>query len=194
MDILNVLLNQINNKELLGQLGKSVDAKPEQVQKLAQVGLPTLFEALSRNASTKDGALALSKALDQHQNQNVDDVKNFLKHADTQDGSKILEHILGNNNAGVQKKLAASAGLSVNQVGGLLSQFAPMIMAFLGNQKKQKSSSEGTSTDVASLLGSLLGGAGSAGLLGMATKFLDADGDGDVMDDLGKMFGGLFKK
>jgi hypothetical protein len=31
-------------------------------------------------------------------------------------------------------------------------------------------------------------------VLKMATKLLDADGDGDIMDDVSKMLGGFFKK
>lgn len=193
MDILNLLLKQLDNKDALDQLGKTVNAKPDQVQKLAQAGLPTLLEALSRNASTSEGAASLNRALDQHQDDDADDVLGFLKGVDPQDGAKILGHILGNKNSTVQNKLASSSGLDISQVSGLLTQFAPLILAQLGKQKKQVNQVSGGFDNLSSGLGALLGGSNSSNLMGLASKFLDADGDGDVMDDLGKMLGGFFK-
>lgn len=193
MDILSLLVNQLSNQETLSHLGKAVNAEPTQVKKLAQVGLPTLLEALTRNASTEEGAASLNNALEQHQDENVDDVLGFLKGADTQDGAKILEHILGNKSSSVQTKLASNTGLDVSQVSSLLTQFAPLVLAYLGNQKKQSNVSLNGQSGVASGLGALLDGSGSSNLMGIASKFLDTDGDGDVMDDLSKMLGGFLK-
>lgn len=192
MDIFSALFNQAMDKDSLKKLGESVNAKPDQVEKLAEVGFPTLLEALTRNAKTKEGAESLDRALDQHKNDNVNDVLGFLKNADTQDGGKILEHILGGKKSSVQTKLASHSGLDQSQVSGLLSKFAPLVMAYLGNKKKSGLSLN-DSSNKSEGLGALLGGLGSSSLLGMASKFLDSDGDGDVMDDIGKVIGGLFK-
>jgi hypothetical protein len=191
MNELNDLLNLLNKKETLSQLGKSVQAKPEQVQRLAQSAIPTLLEAINRNASTPSGAQSLNKALQQHQNKDLDNLMGFFNGVDTGDGSKIIGHVLGNKADSVENKLAQSTGLDVNQVADLLSQFGPLLLSFLGNQKKQSDSS----TDgLSSGLGALLGGNNRGDLLGMASKFLDADGDGDVSDDLSTMLGGFLKK
>lgn len=189
MNDLNDLLGLLNKKETLSQLGNSVNAKPDQVKNLAQSAIPTLLEALKRNASTPSGAQSLNKALDQHQNQDLGDLMGFFNGIDTGDGSKIIGHVLGNKADSVENKLAQSTGLDVSQVAGLLSQFGPLLLSFLGNQKNQSASS-GNGLD----LGALLGGKPSADLLGMASKFLDADGDGDVSDDLSQMLGGFLKK
>lgn len=191
MNDLNDLLSLLNKKETLSQLGNTVNAKPDQVQRLAQSAIPTLLEALNRNASTPSGALSLNKALDQHQNQDLGDLLGFFNGVDTGDGSKIIGHVLGNKADSVENKLAQSTGLDVAQVAGLLSQFGPLLLSFLGNQKKQSDSS---TKGLNSGLGALLGGSNSGDLLGMASKFLDADGDGDVSDDLSKMLGGFLKK
>ena len=45
MDILDLITNQLNNPDVLNQLGTKVGANPDQVQKLAQLGLPTMLEA-----------------------------------------------------------------------------------------------------------------------------------------------------
>lgn len=194
MDNLSALLSQLNNKETLDQLSKTVDAKPNQVKELTQTALPMLLEALRRNASSQEGANSLNKALDQHQNDDIGNLLGFLKNVDTKDGSKILDHVLGSKNETIQNKLASNSGLDISQVGGLLSQYAPLIMAFLASQKKQTNSSVNSSGGLAGGLGALLGGSNSSDLLGMASKFLDADGDGDITDDLSKMLGGFLKK
>jgi hypothetical protein len=191
MDILKLILEQVDQKDILNQLGKSIHAKPEQVKKLTQEGLPTLLTALSQNASTPQGALSLSKALDQHKDDNISDIHSFLKGVDTKDGEKILGHILGNKTEKVESKLGASSGLNTTQVNTLLAQLAPLVLAQLGKQKAMEVKSD---DNLMGGLASLLGGAQSKDLMGMASKFLDADGDGDIMDDLGKTLGNFFKK
>lgn len=194
MNDLNELLSLLNKKETLSQLGKSVNAKPDQVKSFAETAIPTLLEALSRNASTPDGAQSINKALDQHQNKDLGDLMGFFNGVDTGDGSKIIGHVLGNKANTVENKLAQSTGLDVAQVAGLLNQFGPLILSFLGNQKKQSNVSAEGLSGLASGLGTLFGANNSSDLMGMASKFLDADGDGDMTDDLSKMLGGFLKK
>ena len=107
---------------------------------------------------------------------------------DTQDGAKILGHVLGNRSSGVERKLSAQTGLQPNQVNGVLTQLAPLVMGMLGQQKAQ----QGISSDgIGMLLGGLLG---NSDMLGMVTSLLDSDKDGDVMDDVSKLLGGFFGK
>lgn len=193
MDVLSLLLSQLKDKEAVTQLSGAVKAKPDQVQKLAEVGLPLLLGALTRNASTQEGAQSLNRAIDQHQDDLKGNVAGFLKNVDTNDGSKILGHILGAKDNDVTNKLAASTGMDVNQVKGLLIQFAPLILAQLGKQKKELGSTTRKDLDASAGLSALLGTNDSSDLMNMAAKFLDADGDGDVMDDVGNMLGKLFK-
>ena len=64
MDIFKLLNEQMNDRETLDKLGGSVGAAPDQVQQLAQIGLPALLQALGRNAATSEGAASLASALD----------------------------------------------------------------------------------------------------------------------------------
>jgi hypothetical protein len=191
MDILKLILDQVDNQDALNMLGKTVNAKPDQVKKLAQEGLPTLMAALSRNASTPTGAQSLNKALDQHKDDNTSDILGFLKGVDTQDGAKIIGHILKDKTNSVEDKLALSSGLNSSQVNTLLAQFAPLLLAQLGKQKQTQGNNQ---DNLIEGLGSLLKGGQSKDLMGLATKFLDSDGDGDIMDDLTQTLGNFFKK
>lgn len=194
MNIQDLIMKQLGNPEVLDQLGKTVGANPEQVQKVAQLGLPTLLEALNRNAGTPQGAQALAGALEQHQDANVDDLQGFLQNVDTQDGAKILQHVLSGNSGRVQNNLARQTGLDGSQVSGLLQQFAPLLLGLLGNQKKEQNLDAAGVAGLTSQLTNTLGGSGGGGLMGLAAQFLDADKDGDIVDDLGKLLGGFLGK
>ncbi|NLM78941.1 MAG: DUF937 domain-containing protein [Ruminococcaceae bacterium] len=189
MDIADLLKGQLNHS-MLNQLGQSTDASPSKVKKLVNLGMPALLQAMQRNASSTDGADALAKALDQHKEDPVDDISDFLKHVDTSDGSKILEHVFTSKNERVQKNLAKKTGLGQDQVGGLLTQLAPLVMGVLGKQKiEQGLDAKG----VSGLLNQVLGQTGSSGLIRQATKILDTDKDGSIVDDVQKFLGKFLK-
>ncbi len=188
MDILELLTSQISQKGVVDTLSKSINAKPDQVKQLASLALPTLLQAMNKNAKTEQGASSLLKALDQHADDDVDDISGFLKKVDTQDGAKILGHLLSNKSGAVESGLAKQTGLDISQVSGLLTMLAPLLLGQLGKSKKQGG------FDLSSL-GSLLGGATQGNdVLGMLGGLLDSDGDGDMMDDVGKLLGGFLKK
>jgi hypothetical protein len=193
MDILSIL-NSLQDKQAVNQLTKSVDADANQVKKVVELGLPMLMQAMGNNAKTPDGAVSLAKALDQHKEDPLDDVMGFLKGVDIDDGKKILGHIFNQKNQTVQKNLAAQTGMSSNQVEKLLAQLAPVVLGALGKEKSQKGIDASGLTSMIPMLTGLLGSGSNNDVLKMATKLLDADGDGDIMDDVSKMLGGFFKK
>ena len=194
MDILDLITNQLNNPDVLNQLGTKVGANPDQVQKLAQLGLPTMLEALNRNASHPEGAQSLARALDKHQIDNLDDISGFLNNVDTNDGSKILGHMFADKGGRVQNNLSQQTGLDGSQISNLLSQFAPLLLGMLSSQKKQQGLDAGGVADMTSQLTGMLGQSGGGNLMGLASKFLDADNDGSIIDDVGGLLGKLFRK
>jgi hypothetical protein len=189
---LESLLGLLGNKEVVSLLGKSVKAKPTQVKKASELGLSTLLEALNRNTNNQQGAESLAKALEQHQDDDVSDIASFLKNVDTEDGEKILGHVFGNKKRVVENNIAKKTGLDIGQIGSLLTQFAPLVLGLLGNQKKQQNLDSAGVSGLTSMLSGLFGGKkqqGGGNLLSMASSFLDADGDGNFLNDLGKLLG-----
>lgn len=191
MDILDLLSGKSENNNVINHLSKSTGADTNKVQECIKLGIPTLMQAMHNNAKSPEGAASLAKALDNHKDNKVDDIDGFLKNVNTQDGSKILGHILGNKNSKVQSNLSKQTGLESNQVSGIMSQLAPLLMGMLG---KQKSSTGTNAGGLSSMLMGLLGGSSNSGIMGMVAKLLDGDGDGNIMDDIGKMAGGFFNK
>lgn len=194
MDILKLITSQLENANTLSQMGNSVGADPSQVKKLVQIGLPTLLEGLNRNASTPQGAEHLAGVLDKHQDDKIDDLDSFFGKVDVRDGAKILRHVFSNKNDMVHNNLAEQTGLNMDQVSKLMSQFAPLIIGALANQKKTQNLDSNGVANLTSSLAKMMGQSDGGNLMSMATKFLDSNNDGDIKDDIGKLIGGLFKK
>lgn len=193
MDILELLSGQLDSEKVLQQLSKTSGADSGQVQKIVQMGLPALLESLGRNSKTEQGASSLAKALDSHKDDNVDNIEDFLKNVNMEDGSKIISHVLGGNKQKVQRNLAKQTGLEDNQVSNIMNQLAPLLIGTLG---KQKASNNVGSAGIESMISGLINSQGSKNndMMKSITNLLDADDDGSIVDDVGKMLGGFFKK
>lgn len=187
-DSLSSLLGAFTDGKVIRQLSKKSDVDPNQVNSLIQLGIPTLVQALQKNASTPTGLSSLQNALNQHASDPIDDVSSFLSNVDLDDGSKIIGHILGSKTSTIQSKLGSQTGIPTDQVGTLLNSLAPLLMGTLAKQNSVSSS-----PDLSGLLGGLLGGSGND-MAKMAMGLLDTDHDGDVMDDVGQLLGGFLKK
>ena len=187
MDLLKHLTEQLNNPETLAKLGKSIQATPDQVHRVATKAVPTMLSALQRNAGSAEGASSLANALEQHQDDGVEDIDGFLENVDTRDGSKMVTHILGGGEKKVEKLMAKQTGLEANQISTLLAQFAPLLIGMLGKAKKE----EGVdASGVSGMLGNLVQQGQGNGLLDMAGNLLGSGSSSGI----GSLLGGLFKK
>ena len=77
----------------------------------------------------------------------------------------------------------------------MLQMLAPVLMGILGQQKKQNNLDAKGLGNLTSMLASNFGSeAGASGIMEAGTNLLDANKDGNVMDDImgmvGKLFGG----
>ena len=175
MDIFSMLQGKLGNSDLLSDIAAKLGVEQREVVETAEDGFPAMLEGMRRNASSAEGAASLSKAIADHAKANV----NSVQDVDQTDGRKILDHIFGGQNTEIGQR----AGLFDTKKSGILSMLAPILMNMLG-QRQQQPSSDGCLVD----LGSILGGGEGGGLMGSLKGFLDKDGDGKILDDLGDMF------
>jgi len=190
MDAVKIITEQINSKAILGQLGKSVGAKPAEVKKVTELGLPTLVKALQTNLKTPAGAAALSKALDDHGNDSVENISGFLENVDLKDGAKILKHVFSGDDKKVQNNIAKQVGLKSSQVSGIMSQLAPVLIGALASQKKEQSLGVSGISDLLDILSGQLGG---GGLMNIVAAILGTGGGGDILSQVGGLLGKLIK-
>lgn len=153
------LLNQLITKDTIAQLAKGTKADEGQVESLLTSALPVLMQNMANNASTKEGKDSLSKALSQHAAKtNTTNVTTLLKQADTNDGEKILGHLLGGSKNDITDALAAKSGLSSKNTLMLLATLAPVLMGLVGSEK-EKSAKKDDGLDLGDLI-SVMGGLG----------------------------------
>ncbi|MEM7048579.1 MAG: DUF937 domain-containing protein [Acidobacteriota bacterium] len=195
------LLTQALGGDALSQLSGALGADSGATSKAVSAALPMLMGALAKNASSSNGAGALAGALDRdHDGSVLDDLGGFLGggQASASMGDGILKHVLGGRRGVAEGQLSQVSGLDSASTGKLLSMLAPLVMGALGRSQRSGG------VDISDLAGMLSGerrraeAAAPSGVGGMLSSFLDADGDGDVMDDAvkmgGKLLGNLFKK
>lgn len=201
MNILDLLQGQMSDG-VVEQLSNQIRSDKERTTAATNGILATLVSALSRNVASPQGGSALLGALDRdHDGSVLDDVVGFLSGGNRPQNTKatnglgILDHVLGGRTDNVVQMVSKSSGLDLLKTGQLMQLLAPMVMGALGKAKRQQN------LDESGLAGLLSGTVTQASQgrqdMGIIAKVLDADGDGNVMDDIAgmgiKMLGNMFK-
>ncbi len=191
--LLDGLLGNLMQGDATEKMAGKLGIESSQAKSALAGAVPILMQALNRNASTPEGASALENALKKdHSEGNVlDNLTGYLDNPKTSEGSKILDHILGDKRSNVEKHIGATSGLASDKVSGLLSMVAPLIMNSLAG--KQSASKSGIGDVLSSVVGEVNKGT-SGKEQGLIANLLDRDNDGDVMDDIADMGGSLLGK
>ena len=192
---LEALLGLLQGQDL-GQLAEQVGGNEGQVKNGVMAALPAMLTALSKNTGTEKGAQELNNALEKkHDGSILDNLSGYLSNPDLKDGAGILNHLFGNQTSNVANAVSQSSGLDSNGSMKMLQMLAPVLMGILGQQKKQNNLDAKGLGNLTSMLASNFGSeAGASGIMEAVTNLLDANKDGNVMDDImgmvGKLFGG----
>ena len=184
----------------LTQLSQQIGADEATTSQAVQAALPMLLGGLARNASSPDGAASLGNALNEHRGGLMENLGGLLGNAEGGTGAGILGHIFGQRRGSVEAGVGQATGLQQHQVGKLLMVLAPIVMAALARRQQAHQEQEvpvpgsaaPTTSGPAGLPDILEREAqeaqqraptGLGGLLGM----LDRDGDGNPLNDIGRI-------
>jgi hypothetical protein len=181
--------------QTLSQLSQQLGTDEKTTREALPAAMTALLGGLSQNSLNPQGAQQLSSALDRdHDGSLLDNLSGaLLGRAGNVNPGGILGHVFGGRRPAVESQVGRSTGLNQQQVGRLLMLLAPIVLAYLGRQQRQRggaAAGPGAITDI-------LNGERrhveethpqQGGLLG---SLLDRNGDGSVMDDLAGMAGGL---
>lgn len=198
-NILDLIQSQLSG-DVIEQLSNKVGGNTAETQSAIQSAIPTILKALTNNVSTTEGASSLANALEKdHDGSILNDLMGFITAGnDTNGGNGILQHLFGDKRQNVEQEISQQSGLNSGATSNLMTQLAPIVMGFLGQQKKQGGLDIG---GIASLVMNQFTGARTQsstqnGQLDMITSLLDRDGDGSIMNeamDIGKgLLGNLF--
>jgi len=191
----DMLMSQLGSKDLLSKLGGQLNTDEKTAGTATNAAIAALMGAISKNASSEDGAKALSSALSKkHDGGVLDNIQGLLSSGGGADGAGILKHVLGNKRGALEKGLGSSTGLDSGAVSKLLTMVAPLVMGALGREQRQ----QGLGTQG---LSQLLGDESrtlqtqNPQAMGALNSLLDSDGDGDVdFGDIMKQGKGLLGK
>ena len=188
----------------LQNLSRSVGTDEQTTQRAMMAALPVILGAMNKNTNDPQQAQSLAHALERdHDGSLLDNLGSFLGggasstpavNAKATDGGGILGHIFGNNLNQVEQGVGKATGMDTKQVTKLLMMAAPLVMAYLGRQKRQQNLDAGGLSDLLQREATTARQAAPTDLLGTIGSFLDRDGDGNPMDDVAGMLGGLLGK
>lgn len=188
-NVTKLLMSQLGENGLETLAGKSGGDKTKVSQAL-EGAVPSLLNAISGNTKSVAGADSFLMALEKdHDGSILNDMGGYLKEPQKANGAGILKHVLGDKRKEVETNLAARSGLSVDNTGGLLETVAPLIMGFLGKQKKQAGGALNAS-NISGILSSLGSGKGFdlSSLAGMAEVGNSSSAKG-MMDKVSGLMG-----
>ncbi len=117
--------------------------------------IPTLLSAMANNSTSQEGANGLLGALDSsdHDGSILDNLGGFLGNPDQGNGNGILKHVLGNSRPQVEEGLASKLGLNAGSIAKLLPIIAPMVMGYLGKEKRNTTTPDVNTNSISGLLG-----------------------------------------
>lgn len=203
------MLTQANNGQGVAQIAKQFGLDESQAQAAIGALLPALSSGLKRNVARPGGMEGLIGALQTgNHDQYLNDPSKLSDPSTIEDGKAILGHVLGSKE--VSRAAAARASEKTGIPDGLLKQLLPvlasMAMGALSKQNKENNlagmlagalsgaapqGGKGLGGGLGGLLSGLLGNkkagpASRSGMpdLGMLGSLLDADKDGNSMDDI----------
>lgn len=205
------LLNSPMGKQLISGVAGQTGQPEDKTADVLSMAMPLLLGGMKKNASSPQGAAGLLSALSssKHDGSMLNNLGGLFSGGVDQsvikDGEGILGHVFGGKQANVENALSQKSGLDAGAVAQILKIAAPLVMAYLGNQKSKGDVNDAGGLNT--LLGSMLGGQPDQNR-SLITTLLDADGDGSILDDvagmvmgtnkkkggLGGMLGGLFGK
>ena len=191
----------------MGQLARQFGLEDAQAESALKALLPALSGGLKRNVSQPGGAEALFDALKRGDHEQYLEQPERLAQAETvTDGNAILGHLLGSKD--MSRAVASKASARTGLTDGLLKQMLPVVatMAMGALSKQSKNDSMIQKVVMGLLAGQMAksGGGFLSGLfggkrkaaqqaapdnnaMGLINQMLDADGDGNAMDDILQM-------
>ncbi len=185
-DLLTDTLKAQINDAFVAKAGQAAQVDANQAQSLINTALPFLVGALAKNSANAKGAAELDQALTKdHDGSIFNHLDDALGDSAMREGGGILQHLF-TDPAQVEELLAGQTGAGKQETGKILAMLAPVVMGALGKAKLEQGLDAG---NIAGLLqqatGSLKQEQGMP--MALAQRFLDADGDGKISDDLFSM-------
>lgn len=184
MNLVETLLSGAGNSALT-ELAKNFNLDSSQVGAVVKQLAPALGRGITKNTQNASGLDGLLDALNSGKHDRyLDNPSELTTEAAVQDGNGILGHLFGSKEVSreVAKRASAQTGISDALIKKMLPMVAGMVMGSLRKQQQ-------TQPNFAETLGQARQQQQPSQAGGLLSSFLDADGDGSMVDDLIGMAG-----
>ena len=147
---LTTLMSALLSDNSVSAVSEKTGVSSAQVASVMAAALPALLNGANQQAEQQETTESFHQAVTEHAERKPEEV-------DAEEGAKIVNHLLGEEEAEkTEKAIAKATGLSKKKVALVLALAAPMIMNMLGKQTTSSNSTSANAT--ASILSALLGG------------------------------------
>jgi hypothetical protein len=180
---MNPLIGMITSQlggEAMKQISQQIGASPSVTESAVGNAVPLLLSAIGSQASTPGGLEAIQQVMGNTNNSGIlENIAGFIGNGQAGGiGGTILNQVLGSQVGNLTGALSSQTGIDQGAAGNLLGILTPIILGLINRQ----------GLDIGTL-GQLLSG---GDVMNAASKILDADGDGNVMDDVANIVGKFF--
>ena len=171
---MNTMLNMLLSSDALGQVSKQAGVSENDAAAVLQDVLPVLLQGMQGQASNQSTQQGFLQALADHSKQDTSDVSKFIKNVDTEDGGKIVKHLLGAEEEAIAAKAKKKSGIDTKTILKIMAIVAPLLMSQMG---KSAQASEKTAkgnigaADVLDIVGGLTDGLDMKDVLKIAKMF-----------------------
>lgn len=186
--LIGMLASQLGGP-VMQQLGQQIGADQGTTQSAVSMALPLLVGAMGNQANTPSGADTISQVTNADDGSILNDIMGFVGNAGAGGmGSALLGQVLGGGTPNAMANaISQKTGLDSGAAAQLLAILTPLVVGAIGKYSQQQGGLD--SNGISQVLSDNGGG---TDLLGMAARAIDADGDGNVMEDIGNIINKLF--
>jgi len=178
------MLQKYITNMVIDRIAKATGLPTATLQTIAQKALPLITGAIEKNAqdsAKKDGIFAAIR--DDHDGSIFNHIEDLMADPNNGKGGKILSHLFGGKEGALEDMIAQSAHADKAQTKNAVEMLAPLVMGALG---KEQSDGKLELGDVLGMVHNINEKQSKESGVDMqkALAFLDADGDGSVMDEI----------
>ena len=151
---LNSIMKMMTSADALSQVSSLAGVSEKEAGSALEEVLPMLMKGMQGQASDKATADSFLNALSAHGEKDTSDVASFLQNVDMEDGSKIVGHLLGDQEQAATKAKGV-LGLDTKTIMKIMAIAAPLLMSQMGKAAKQDAKKD---DGIAGIVGGLLDG------------------------------------
>ncbi len=186
--LIGMLAGQLGGP-VMQQISQQIGSDEGTTQSAVGMALPMIMSAMGNHAQTPEGADSINQATQEHDGSILDNLMGFVGNGAAGGiGGALMGQVLGGGQHNeIADTISQNTGMDNGAANQLIGILTPIVMSLLGRASQQQGGSD--PSGIAQMLG---GAGGNNDMLGMATKMLDADGDGNIMEDVGNIIGKMF--